>query len=595
MPVAKIRASWPYALYALMSALFCAPIFTSPNGLGIHDWDQHLFYYASVIKSVVEYGQFPFWNPWYCGGNVLWQNPQVPILSPVFPLTTIVSLSLAMKLNIVLHYWLGFVGMHLLLTSVVGLSFLPVVVYLAAAATLMGAPAMHLAVGHSVFLPCFYLPLQLYFFFRALKTGRIRDGACAAALLALMVYNGALHAVPMSVGAIGLFAVFAAGLRRHWQPLFVAGAIVAAGFAYAAPKLLPVALFVTSDRFLDARTVTGHPDAMSVEMVLRSYLDPYQDRSLKFDPQRHGWYEYGNYIGVLAALLIVSSILWILMSRRSRDRWFGLSLAFTSVVLLLLSMGEFASFAPASLATHVPLFSSFRIPSRYTIAFAILGATTVGWAIRALEVEASLTPPLKTFLTIVCVLASADLLLRNRLQLEEVFSNPPLNAAFHPLKGPHDLPTDAETSPYTANAPMLRVLMADRSFFNCYESLQVIPSADPVHPIVFTDDKSKLLSTSFTPNRIEFSVVGGPEASQVLRNENFALGWRSSAGEVTRNGPNGHPAVTLQPGQTGRFTFSFVPPGLIWGAVLLLAAAAATVWGWTRQFPGTTAVYTEAP
>src|SRR4029077_1324765 len=145
----------PYALYGVMSVLFCAPLFAEPNGLGVHDWDQHLFYYASVIKSVVDYGQLPFWNPWYCGGNVLWQNPQVPLLSPVFPLATVASLSLAMKLNIVLHYWIGFAGMHLLLTSVIGLSFMPVVIYLATVATLMGAFEMHLAVGHSVFLPCF--------------------------------------------------------------------------------------------------------------------------------------------------------------------------------------------------------------------------------------------------------------------------------------------------------------------------------------------------------------------------------------------------------------------------------------------------------
>src|SRR3954467_10630111 len=122
----------------------CAPLFVQPNGVGHYDWDQHLFYYASVLKSVIEYGQFPFWNPWYCGGNVLWQNPQVPLLSPVFPLAMIVSLPLAMKINIVLHSWIGLVGMHLLLTTALGLTFAPAVWYLAIVATLAGGPAMHI-------------------------------------------------------------------------------------------------------------------------------------------------------------------------------------------------------------------------------------------------------------------------------------------------------------------------------------------------------------------------------------------------------------------------------------------------------------------
>ena len=77
----------------------CAPLFVHPNGVGHYDWDQHLFYYASVLKSVIEYGQWPFWNPWYCGGNVLWQNPQVALLSPAYPLALIFSLPLAMKLE----------------------------------------------------------------------------------------------------------------------------------------------------------------------------------------------------------------------------------------------------------------------------------------------------------------------------------------------------------------------------------------------------------------------------------------------------------------------------------------------------------------
>src|SRR5205814_344669 len=136
-----------------------------------------------------------------------------------------------------------------------------------------------------------------------------------------------------------------------------------------------------------------------------------------------------------------------------------------------------------------------------------------------------LTPRAKVLVAIACLIASADVARRNRPQLEGVFPYPPLKARLHPLRGPRDLPIDADTSPYTANSPMLRVLMTDRSFFNCYESLQVVPSADPTHAVVFSDGKSRLIGTSFSPNRIEFSVAGGAETSQILLNENFALGW----------------------------------------------------------------------
>ena len=120
------------AAYGAIAAAFCAPLFARLDAVGISDWDQHLFYYGSVLQSVVAYGQWPLWNPWYCGGNVLWQNPQVALLSPAFPFASAMSLALAMKLNIFVHFWMSFVGMHLLMTRIAGLKFLPVVMYLAA-------------------------------------------------------------------------------------------------------------------------------------------------------------------------------------------------------------------------------------------------------------------------------------------------------------------------------------------------------------------------------------------------------------------------------------------------------------------------------
>ena len=48
-----------YLLYALISVAFCAPLFAHPTGVGTLDWDQHQFYYAQVIKNVVEYAQAP--------------------------------------------------------------------------------------------------------------------------------------------------------------------------------------------------------------------------------------------------------------------------------------------------------------------------------------------------------------------------------------------------------------------------------------------------------------------------------------------------------------------------------------------------------
>ena len=63
---------------------FTGSMFSDIGNIGVRDWDQHLFYFSSVMKTVFEHGQLPLWNPWYCGGSVLHQNPQVSLLSPVY-------------------------------------------------------------------------------------------------------------------------------------------------------------------------------------------------------------------------------------------------------------------------------------------------------------------------------------------------------------------------------------------------------------------------------------------------------------------------------------------------------------------------------
>ena len=278
------------ACYFAIAAGFAAPIFAVPNGLGFQDWDVHLFFYGAVLKNFAEYGQLPFWNPWYCGGNVLLQNPQVALLSPVYPLAVVVSLPLAMKISIVLHYWVGLLGMHLLLTRIIGLRFLPGVGFLASAFTLSGALAMHLAVGHANFLPAFYLPFLLYSFCRSLETGAVKHAIIGGAILALVVFNGGLHIVPMAAVLVGILGAACSAIRRDWRPITMASILGAVGMLLAAPKVVPILLFVTSRQFWDTRVPTGHPDLMTFEMLVRSFVDPYQTRGMRLGGQIHGWY-----------------------------------------------------------------------------------------------------------------------------------------------------------------------------------------------------------------------------------------------------------------------------------------------------------------
>ena len=274
MEPARITTRWPdranllsWAGYLALSAYFTWPLLASGARLGISDWDPILFQHASVFRSLYEYAALPYWNPWFCGGDVLWQNPQAPLLTPVYLFTLAMPLAFAMKLNILAHYFGGFAGMHLLLRRTLDLTFAPAVAFLAATFTLAGGAAFHLIVGHGTFLPYFYLPWLLFFFLVAVETGASRYAIGAGAVIALSVYNGGTHIVFMAAVGLGCFALVLGALRRDWRPLALVAAAGVFGALVAAPKLVPFLRFVTTPGLVDIRYFVPEPDRVTVDML----------------------------------------------------------------------------------------------------------------------------------------------------------------------------------------------------------------------------------------------------------------------------------------------------------------------------------------
>ncbi|PYR17084.1 MAG: hypothetical protein DMF98_27430 [Acidobacteria bacterium] len=396
--------------------------------------------------------------------------------------------------------------------------------------------------------------------------------------------------MPIAVVGIGIVSVSVAVAERSWQALVLAAAIAGFGLAYAAPKLAPVTHFVTSDRFRDTTNPIDHPDRMTPAMVVHAYADPAQNVKSAFSSaQRHGWWEYGNYIGTLASILIVAGLAWTFAAPSIRGRPPVRAIAVTALVFFVLSLGEFSAFAPALWLWHIPTFSWFRIPSRYTIGFTLFGTMAVAAAARDLAGRIVWTPARQLVIGTVCALAVCQLVVVNRAHFRDVFSLPPLDSGFRIMKGTGEPAFDSALSARTPNSPMLRALMRGQAVLYCDESLQLTRGADSARPLVWSDERSKISSIVFTPNRVQFSAVGGFEPSRVYLNQNYAAGWRSTAGPVLldpRDG--GRPYVQLAPGQTGRFAFSFMPPGLVPGTIVLVVALVTSRLLWHRHLPAVT-------
>ena len=358
----------------------------------------------------------------------------------------------------------------------------------------------------------------------------------------------------------------------------------AAGLAYSAPKLLPVVQYVSGEQFWDTRNPTEKPDLVTLDILKQTYLVATQDVGARLPMQRHGWHEYGNYIGLGSAIAIAIGLIWVFARRSPIDHWFGVSLAVTTIVLFLLSLGEFSRYSPAVLSQYLPLFSSFRIPSRYTIPFLQFAALTLGWAFRSAVLRYGFPQLARVAVAVACLGAAVQLIYVNQWNLKNVFTETPFDTQFHWMSGPRQITADADSSPYTGGSPMLKALMNDQSFFNCYESLQLARGAGPDRPHVFDANPSARVSDlDFSPNRLTFSVSDAAGEARVVLNQNWGPGWTTDAGPIKVGPRTELSAVTIPTGQAGRYRFTFTPPGIYLGSALLAIALIATLMMWRRR------------
>lgn len=573
------------AAYVALSVWFCWPLFAQPLAGGTGDWDQQTFYYASVFRTLAQ-GQLPFWNPWYCGGNVLWQNPQVSLISPVYLLALGMPFTLAMKLNVVGHYVAACLGMHLLVKRIAGVRSPVVTIYCVALFVFAGGIALHIRSGHVNFLPILLLPALLYCFLRA-ADGHLRLVIPGGAIIAIAVLNGGSHVVPIATILLGAFGLGGIVAGRTFRPLLVAAAIVLTGCAFAAPKLVPVAKFISSADFQDRRPVK-RPDFMSLEMIHHSLADGSQGTDLKVSGgvQKYAWHEYGNYMGWFGPILAAAAAIALLFPVGPRRPWREPATAIALMLVLLVAAGEFAFWAPAGLLRILPGFSNFRIPSRNILLVPLVAAMCVAFAVQLWQERRANPTALRVF-ELVCLVGIVQLILVNRESYRDVFVLPTVDTEAHlldnatPVVAPRE-PPSAALSRMGENSNFMRSMAEGVSALNCYEQLIVKRIAQPGAEAIGGSSGATVSASAFSPNRVTTSARSEADGGRVVLNENFLDGWSTSAGSIQRDPDSGRPSTTLAAGFDGPITFSFSPEGFGAGVAIWLGAVAAAVFLWRR-------------
>ena len=228
------------ALSILYNAPFYLPFFSAEArqpGVFVtgHNWDLHYFYHAVVYRSVVDFREWPFWNPWNLGGSSMWGNPQTPFPTPMFLVTLVFGLLNGVRLQVLLHHFVGLLGMFWMARRL-GLTR-PAAVLAASIFMLSTWYSLHLAVGHTNFWPAAYMPWALGCLHAAAR--RMTWVVGAAAWLALIVFEGGHHIFMIFFVMAGFLALGWAIQRRSWRPLLALVLIVVFSGGFSAVRLAP--------------------------------------------------------------------------------------------------------------------------------------------------------------------------------------------------------------------------------------------------------------------------------------------------------------------------------------------------------------------
>ena len=202
-------------IFALISIVFCWPIYKNFNHLGQRDWDESFFWNAFARQTIIEHHQLPLWNPYARGGMIFLGYPHSTFLSPMFIFVLLLGPVTGLKIEIIVYLFLGLLGMYLL-SRFLGLSrissYLSAFVY-----NLSSIYPLHLTEGHVGWLVMGLLP---WLFLTYLKSAKSKLWFIVSAVtFSLFIAAGSVDITSITVVFLAIFSLFTSVKEKSAFPI----------------------------------------------------------------------------------------------------------------------------------------------------------------------------------------------------------------------------------------------------------------------------------------------------------------------------------------------------------------------------------------
>jgi len=553
--LARSAARTPLRLggFAALALVTTWPLLSTAGSLnGYRDSHPLVQYEESARRSIVEFGQLPMWDPYYCGGMDGLGTPQSRYVSPTFLLTLLFGDLRAEPIVAFLMIFLGLEGAYRYArsykASALGAAFA------APLFALSGLFAVAPALGWYNFFGFELLPWAAFGLRRAMA-GRRWGIVIAAGALAWMVGFGGTYPAPLA----GLFCAFEAiaGLierRRDRSALLVALRMAALTGALAL-GLAAIRLWPVAQTLQMAQRIIGGTPGLGPTSIVRALLG-------RIHPDDRGDFPVAGtfLVGGFAAVAVAAGI----VVPRARQ------LVVVGALTLWLAAGYAANVSLFAAMKELPFYSTLRYPERFLTLFALAASAVAALGVTRLQVFAR-TRTLGAYgltLGVGFLLANLGPLVGNHYAAARgrPMTAPPPSLAqeFHQARG-----TRWALAYY---GPM------GRGCLSCYDAYPVPQSpllrGDLEAEEYFADPTNGTVRrVSWSPNRIELD-VDAARPGRLLVNSNWHPGWRSNVGDVVND--KGLLAIDLPAGKQA-VTLRFAPRSTLGGALVSVAALLALI------------------
>lgn len=542
------NARWLF--FTAIAALAALPYLRTAGAFNeFRDAQVMWLYEDSARRSVLDFAQFPLWNPDYCGGLPALGTPQSRFAAPTFLLTLLFGTTRAEPLTLFAMVLLAIFGTWKLARDH-GASQLGATLA-APLFGLMGTFACAPFLGWLAFLGFALLPWVLYGLRRAAR-GDARGVAIVALSTAFIVGFGGTYVAPISLVAcvLELLVLVARRKRLDLKTLTFATLITVGLSAF---RLWPV----WEELQRGPRVISGMSN-YGVQAIGGSLFGAHPL-----------WTTESWYLVTIPAVVVAAFALL-----RRRAWWLGGMLA----IWLWLAAGNAANPSLYAALRSLPVFSLLRasdrflVPAVLTLALGAALAITDAAARLRLKKRPRLARPLWGLSLLGLALAlpwqlhNFDIAASKR-----TLTAPPreITRPFHQARG--NRWAAASFGP------------ASRGSLACWEAYGVPQSAklraDAAHEAWLSDPQAGALEERrWSPQSLSFHVKAD-RPTRLVVNQNYHRGWKSDVGEVRNE--EGLLAVELPAGEH-ELTLRFLPTSALGGLATSILALV-TALAWTRR------------